>query len=356
MMESQTPQLNDPRTKMVRILFFALVTMCVIGLGYSFGASRGDVIKVAFLGSKDDEDYAGAMAFKKTIETRTDGKISVQIFPAGQFCGNARECLEALQSGTLEVTMTTAGGAGSLFGAIQVLDLPYAFDDDDTAECVVDGPFAERLRRAFLDADTGLRLGVVSNTGGWRNFATVGTPVRRAEDLAGLKLRTVTAPIQQEMMRQLEASATPIAWSELYSALATRVVEGTKNSVQDIVGMKFHEHIKHLTLDGHAYMAAMWWYSADRWQALTPENKSIISDAFSDLQKATRQITKAGEASALAEFEAAGGTIYRPSTDDRQTFIDATSGMRDWFAERYGNDWLQGLDDAVDACQADLQS
>lgn len=355
-MESQTPQMNDPRTKIVRILFFALVTMCVIGLGYSFGASRGDVIKVAFLGSKDDEDYAGAIAFKKIVEARTDGEVSVQIFPAGQFCGNARECLEALQSGTLEVTMTTAGGAGSLFGAIQVLDLPYAFDGDDTAECVVDGPFADRLRTAVLEAGTGLRLGVISNTGGWRNFATVGTPVRRAEDLAGLKLRTVTAPIQQEMMRQLGASATPIAWSELYSALATRVVEGTKNSVQDIVGMKFHEHIKHLTLDGHAYMAAMWWYSADQWEVLTPKMRSIISEAFSNLQHETRRITRAGEAAALAEFETAGGTIYRPSSDDRQSFIDATSGMRDWFAERYGNDWLESLDDAVEACQADLQS
>lgn len=350
-MNAPNPQTSDLRSKTIRILFFALVTMCAVGLAYSFGTQRGDVIKVAFLGSKDDEDYAGALAFKQMIETRTEGNISVQIFPAGQFCSNARECLEALQSGTLEVTMTTAGGAGSLFGAIQVLDLPYAFNGDAIAECVVDGPFADRLRNAVLNAGAGLRLGVISNTGGWRNFATVGTPVRQANDLKGLKLRTVTAPIQQEMMRQLEASATPIAWSELYSALATRVVEGTKNSVQDIVGMKFHEHIKHLTLDGHAYMAAMWWYSAEQWQALSEENKIIIADAFDSLQRVTRDITKAGEAAALAEFEGAGGTIYRLSGQDRQTFIDATAGMRDWFAEQYGTEWLQSLDQAVEACR-----
>ncbi len=354
-MEQDHKPANDRRTSAIRILFFALIAMCLVGLSYSFSANRGEVIKVAFLGSKDDEDYAGALAFKKTVEARTQGAVTVQIFPAGQFCGNARECLEALQSGTLEVTMTTAGGAGSLFGAIQVLDLPYAFEGDAVAECVVDGPFAERLREAMLDAGTGIRLGVISNTGGWRNFATVGTPVKEASDLKGLKLRTVTAPIQQEMMRQLDASATPIAWSELYSALATRVVEGTKNSVQDIVGMKFHEHIKHLTLDGHAYMAAMWWYSDNSWQQLSPTQQSIVQEAFSELQKVTRDVTKAGEASALEEFAQAGGTIYRPSIDDRQTFIDATAGMRRWFADRYGEQWLAALDSAVNTCQSTVK-
>lgn len=352
-MTDTKPETEDFRTKVIRFFFFVLVAMCMVGLAFSFEGKQGEVIKVAFLGSKDDEDYAGALAFKETVERETNGRLTVQIFPAGQFCGNARECLEALQSGTLEVTMTTAGGAGSLFGAIQVLDLPYAFDGDTVAECVMDGPFSGQLRGAMLEAGTGIRLGVISNTGGWRNFATVDTPVRSAEDLAGLKLRTVTAPIQQEMMRQLNASATPIAWSELYSALATKVVEGTKNSVQDIVGMKFHEHIKHLSLDGHAYMAAMWWLSEDRWQRFSMEEQRIIMTGLAALQRETRTIVKAGEQAALQEFTEAGGTVYRLSADQRQTFLDATRGMRDWFSEQYGEEWLKSLDGAVEACRSE---
>ncbi len=349
-MNDSKPETDDFRTKIIRVFFFVLVAMCLVGLAFSFGGTQGEVIKVAFLGSKDDEDYAGAVAFKETVERETGGALTVQIFPAGQFCGNARECLESLQSGTLEITMTTAGGAGSLFGAIQVLDLPYAFNGDAVAECVMDGPFSARLRAAMLDAGTGIRLGVISNTGGWRNFATVDTPVQSAEDLAGLKLRTVTAPIQQEMMRQLDASATPIAWSELYSALATKVVEGTKNSVQDIVGMKFHEHIKHLSLDGHAYMAAMWWLSDDRWQRFSAEEQRAVMNGLRALQSETRTIVKAGEQAALQEFTDAGGTIYRLSPEQRQTFVSATAGMREWFSERYGQEWLQALDGAVQAC------
>lgn len=351
-MSDTEPQADDFRTKVIRVFFFALVAMCFVGLAFSFEGKRGEVIKVAFLGSKDDEDYAGAVAFKETVERETGGRLSVQIFPAGQFCSNARECLEALQSGTLEVSMTTAGGAGSLFGAIQVLDLPYAFDGDAVAECVMDGPFSEQLRTAMLEAGTGIRLGVISNTGGWRNFATVDTPVRSAEDLAGLKLRTVTAPIQQEMMRQLNASATPIAWSELYSALATKVVEGTKNSVQDIVGMKFHEHIKHLSLDGHAYMAAMWWLSDDRWQRFTVEEKQAVVNGLRALQAQTRTIVKAGEQAALKEFTDAGGTVYQLTNEQRQSFVNATAGMRTWFSNQYGPDWLQSLDQAVQDCSS----
>ncbi len=353
-MEKQENGPTDMRNNVIRILFFALVIMCLVGLSFSFDLSRGHIIKVAFLGSQEDEDYAGALAFKKVVEERTGGATTVQVFPAGQFCSNARECLEALQSGTLEVTMTTAGGAGSLFGAIQVLDLPYAFSGDEMAECILDGPFADKLRESVLGAEAGIRLGVISNTGGWRNFATVATPVRNASDLKGLKLRTVTAPIQQEMMRQLGASATPIAWSELYSALATRVVEGTKNSVQDIVGMKFNEHIKYLTLDGHAYMAAMWWYSEPLWQDLSPEMRAIIMEGFQTLQRTTRKIVKTGEAAALQEFRASGGTVHVPSPQERKSFENATTGMRHWFAEQYGKEWLNAIDTAVNACSTNL--
>lgn len=349
-MNNTHPSNDSRRTRVIRLLFFALTTMCLVGMAFSFGNTHGEVVKVAFLGSKDDEDYAGALAFKETVERETNGALTVQIFPAGQFCGNARECLEALQSGTLEITMTTAGGAGSLFGAIQVLDLPYAFNGDDMAECVMDGPFSGKLRNAMLEAGTGIRLGAISNTGGWRNFATVDTPVRSAKDLEGLKLRTVTAPIQQEMMRQMGASATPIAWSELYSALATKVVEGTKNSVQDIVGMKFHEHIKHLSLDGHAYMAAMWWISEARWQRFTEEEQHAVMMGLQALQAKTRAIVKTGEEAALKEFIQAGGTVYKLNNMERQSFVSGTSGMRAWFSKRYGDEWLTALDTAVKTC------
>ena len=348
---SNTHETNESgRNLVIRLLFFALATVCLIGMAFSFGNKHGEVVKIAFLGSKDDEDYAGALAFKETVERETNGALLVQIFPAGQFCGSARECLEALQSGTLEITMTTAGGAGSLFGAIQVLDLPYAFKGNHVAECVMDGPFSSKLRNAMLEAGTGIRLGTISNTGGWRNFATVDTPVRSAQDLKGLKLRTVTAPIQQEMMRQLGASATPIAWSELYSALATSVVEGTKNSVQDIIGMKFHEHIKHLSLDGHAYMAAMWWISEARWQRFTEEEQHAVMMGLQALQAKTRAIVKAGEEAALQEFVEAGGTVYKLNNVERQSFVTGTSGMRTWFSQRYGEEWLIALDTAVEIC------
>ena len=209
---------------------------------------------------------------------------------------------------------------GSLFGPVQILDLPYAFKDDEAAECILDGPIFDQLRGAFIDAGTGLRLATISNTGGWRGIATVDTPVHTVDDLSGVKLRTVTAPIQQELVRNLGASATPVAWSELYTALATQVVDGTKNSVQDIVGMQFHEHIKHLTLDRHAYMAALWWYSAPKWERLDNTTKAAIEVGFQALRETTRASVKAKERVAFEEFQKAGGSVYQLSQQEKTEF------------------------------------
>ncbi len=192
----------------------------------------------------------------------------MQVFPSGQFCGSERECIEALQSGILDVHMTTFGGLATLFGAAQVLDLPYTFASDSAAECVMDGPFMQQLGTALLDAGLGLRLMAVGNTGGWRSFGTTGQTIRSIGDFRGLRIRTLPSALEQEMVREIGASPTPLPFSEVYTALSYGLLDGTKLSPQDLVGQKLHEHAKFLLLDRHAYMGALWWYSEPGWRTL----------------------------------------------------------------------------------------
>jgi len=151
------------------------------------------------------------------------------------------------------------------------------------------------LRSAVLDSGIPIRLMTVSNTGGWRNFASTDAQIRTPADIKGRKFRTISAPVQQELVRQLGGNPTPVAWSEVYTALATGVVEGTKNGIQDIVGMKLHEQIKFITLDGHSYMGGLWWYSEVSWQALPPDLQRIVYDGFQELKTVTRGIIKRRE-------------------------------------------------------------
>jgi len=315
-------------------------------------AQAADVtIKIAFLGSPADEDFDGSMVFKDYVESRTNGKAAVEIYPSGQFCSSEKECLENLQAGILEVYITTIGGFGNLFQPGQVLDLPYLFANDRIAECVFDGPFVDQMRAGVLEAGIPMRLMVMSNTGGWRNIATTTKVVKTPDDVKGLKLRTIPADIQQEMVRQLGGNPTPVAWPEVYTSLSTGVVEGTKNGITDIMNMKFPEAgLKNLTLDGHAYMGALWWYSDEAWGKLDDATKRVVFDGMNHLKTVTRAFPMRRAIEAYEDFKGQGGTIYVPTAEEKSAFQEASSGMRDWYSDKFGTEWLDKVDAAVEAC------
>ena len=318
------------------------------------GMAEAQTMRVALLSGEEDEDYDGALVLKNYVESRTDGEITVEIFPGGQFCGSYRECLEAVSNGTLQGAISTIGGFGNLFPQAQVLDLPYMFANDRVAECVFDGPFTAQLRDGVLEEIPGLRLMAIGNTGGWRNIATTDKQVTSPEDVQGLKLRTIPADIQQEMVRQMGGNPTPVAWPEVYTSLGTGVVEGTKNGITDIINMNFQDHLKNVTLDGHAYMGALWWMSQDFWNGLDDTQKRVVHDGFQHLKTVTRALPMRQEIDAYKEFEEAGGEIYVPTPEEKEAFREATSGMQDWYTEQYGAEWLDTLKSAISTCEESI--
>jgi len=333
-------------TKTRNLMGAGLAALLMLG-----GMAEAQTMRVALLSGEEDEDYDGALVLKNYVESRTDGEITVEIFPGGQFCGSYRECLEAVSNGTLQGAISTIGGFGNLFPQAQVLDLPYMFANDRVAECVFDGPFTAQLRDGVLEEIPGLRLMAIGNTGGWRNIATTDKQVTSPEDVQGLKLRTIPADIQQEMVRQMGGNPTPIAWPEVYTSLGTGVVEGTKNGITDIVNMNFHDHLKHVTLDGHAYMGALWWMSEDFWDGLDDAQKRVVYDGFQHLKTVTRALPMRQEIDAYKQFEEAGGEIYVPTPEEKEAFRNATSGMQDWYTEQYGPEWLEKLQSAITTCE-----
>ena len=164
---------------------------------------------------------------------------------------------------------------------------------------------------AILEQGLGLRLMAVGNTGGWRSFATTRQRIQSPADLARLRIRTLPSALEQEMVRALGASPTPLPWSEVYYALSAGLLDGTKNSVQDVVGMKLHEHVRFLFVDRHSYMGAMWWYSERQWQALPADLKPIVAEGFRVLAIATREAAAARQGPAFEAFRASGGVGRR---------------------------------------------
>ena len=335
----------------MRLLLVLVLAGSIAGVLASRVERAPYTIRIAFLASQDDEDYFGAVAFRDTVQSLLPGQVDVQIFPSGQFCGSERECIESLQSGVLEMHQTTVGGLATLYPRVQVLDLPYTFSDDAVAECVLDGPIVSDMGKAILADGLGLRLMAIGNTGGWRDFATTSRRIASIGDFTGLRIRTLPSAMEQQMVRDLGASPMALPWSEVYGALSAGLLDGIKNSIQDVVGMKLDDHIRYLYMDHHAYMASMWWYSEPQWQRLPPQVQDAVTQGFKALAIETRRAAKRREAPAMAEFLRRGGIADRAAPAQRAELKAATSGLRDWYAERYGREWLDRLDAAVTSCE-----
>ncbi|MGB1829842.1 MAG: TRAP transporter substrate-binding protein DctP, partial [Paracoccaceae bacterium] len=285
--------------------------------------------------NENDEDYDGLIVFKNYVESASNGAIAVEMFIGTQLCSNGTECLQGVADGTIDVVIQTSGGTAGLFPFVQVLDLPYLMADDRVAESVLanGSEFVTTMQGMVSDTSGGaIRLMTIGNTGGWRNFANTQRRVQNPSDMNGLKIRTVVADLPQELVKALGASPTPIPWPELFSSLQTGVVEGSKNGITDIMNMKFPDAgLKYVTLDGHAYMGALWFMNNDKFMSMPEGLRTVVADGFYQLQQATFASPKRKSIQAYADFVAGGGDLYVPTPEEKAAFKEAAAPVYDWF-------------------------
>ena len=310
--------------------------------------------------NENDEDYDGLVVFKNYVEAASNGAIEVELFIGTQLCSNGAECLQGVADGSIDVYISTSGGASGLFPYVQVLDLPYLMADDRIAEHVLSGDFTRKMRdMALEDSGDAIRLMTIGNTGGWRNFANTKRRVAEPSDMEGLKIRTVVADLPQELVKALGASPTPIPWPELFTSFQTGVVEGSKNGITDIMGMKFPDAgLQYVTLDGHAYMGALWWMSNANFKALPEDMRRVVVDGFYALQQATFASPKRKSIQAYEDFVAGGGDLYVPTPAQKAAFKESAAPVYDWFKENVarGDAIFTALTDAVSAAEADINA
>lgn len=343
---------------MLRGLTVAAVTAAVFAGGTFAASAQEYTIRATANSNENDEDYDGLVVFKNYVEAASNGQIGVEMFIGTQLCSNGTECLQGIADGSIDVYISTSGGAAGIFPYVQVLDLPYLMADDRVAETVLQGDFVRTMRDMALDDSNGMiRLMTVGNTGGWRNFANTKRRVQMPADLEGLKIRTVVADLPQELVKALGASPTPIPWPELFTSFQTGVVEGSKNGITDIMGMKFPDAgLQYVTLDGHAYMGALWWMNNDKFMSMPEDLRRVVVDGFYQLQQATFASPKRKSIQAYEDFVAGGGDLYVPTPEEKAAFKEAAAPVYDWFKSNVegGEAIFTALTDAVASAEADL--
>ncbi len=349
--------------KLGTILKSAVVATALSAMGFAAYAD-GHAIKIRATANsnENDEDYDGLVVFKNYVEQASNGAIEVEMFIGTQLCGNGAECLQGIGDGTIDVYISTSGGVSGIFPFVQVLDLPYLMADDRVAEAVLQNgsDFMKTMQGMVreVSGDT-MRLMTIGNTGGWRNFANTKRRVQNPEDMEGLKIRTVVADLPQELVKALGASPTPIPWPELFTSFQTGVVEGSKNGITDIMGMKFPDAgLQYVTLDGHAYMGALWFMNNEKLMSMSPELRQVVSDGFYQLQQATFASPKRKSIQAYQDFQAGGGDLYVPTPDEKAAFKAAAAPVYEWFTANVdgGQAAYDALNASVAAAEAQINA
>ena len=329
----------------------------VLGLT-AFSATAADyVIKYGHPGpvGPDSDDHVAGEFLKAFLETRSNGAIEVQIFPGSQL-GNFREMVEQVNAGTLEIAHTALGGLVGFMPELQAIELPYIIRDDMVAECMIEGPFFEDVRKAFLEKSSNVNLIGVGNTGRFRSMFTADTLVKSADDLKGIKMRVINSQLPVEMMQFYGANPTPVAWGELYTSLATGVVEGTKNAVTDIMPNKMNEVLKYATMDEHAYLWGFMAVSQSFLESMPDDLRALTVAGIRQMANVQREFNKGAEGSQNAAFVAAGGEIYVPTGEEMETFRAVKEPMGEWYKAQFGNEWHDKFTGAAADCEASVDA
>ena len=173
----------------------ALAAGALVAIALSGTANAKEwVLKYGHVGPVTSDDQIPGEFLKSFLESRSQGQIKVEIYPAAQL-GNFREMIEQVQLNALELTHTTVGGMASFVPELQVTDIPYMMRDDLVAEKIAASPLMDKIRDEVLKKTKNVRLVAVGNTGRWRSFFTTKKLIKTAADMKGIKMRTINSPL-----------------------------------------------------------------------------------------------------------------------------------------------------------------
>jgi len=291
------------------------------------------VIKFSHVVAQDTPKGKAAEYFKKLAEERTKGKVKVQVYPNSQLYKDKEE-LEALQLGAVQMLAPSLAKFGPLgVKEFEVFDLPYLFDNYDDLHKVTQGPVGQQLL-GKLDSK-GIK-GLAFWDNGFKHFSA-NKPLKSPADLKGLKMRIQSSKVLDEQMRALGALPQVMAFSEVYQALQTGVVDGTENPPSNMYTQKMHEVQKHMTTTAHGYLGYAVIVNKRFWDGLPADVRAQLDSAMRDATKYANDIAKKENDADLAKIAKSGKTaIYNPTPAEREAFKKALLPVHAKMAERIG--------------------
>jgi tripartite ATP-independent transporter DctP family solute receptor len=259
-------------------------------------------IRFGHLNNPDHPVSLGVKKFAEIVAQKSGGKMQVKEFPSNQL-GTEQQQTSALQGGVQEMQAPATTSIVGIVKDFGVVDFPFTVGNYAQAFALLDGPLGKSLAAKL--PDKGL-IGLAYWDLGFRNVTNSKRPITKAEDLEGLKLRVIPNPVFLDTFKAFGANPVPMSFSELFTALEMRTVDGQENPYSVILSNKFYEVQKYVSGTNHVYGTNIILMSRKFWDKLSPAEQKILQDAALEARDYQRQVSRAAAEKAVGELTAKG--------------------------------------------------
>ncbi len=294
-------------------------------------------------GLVDDSNQGRAVRlFAKEVEKATGGKMKVRGI-GNAALGSDMQMQQALIGGAQEMMVGSTATLVGVAPQMALWDTPFLINNAKEADALLDGPVGDKVR-ATLESK-GI-VGLVYWENGFRNLTNNKHPVTKLEDMNGIKLRVMQNNVFLDSFKALGANAVPLPFSELFTALETKAVDGQENPYNTVVSSKFYEVQKYLTVTNHVYSPWMVSVSKKWWDGLSKDEQKVIMDAAKKARDFERKDTRDEAAKALADLKTKGMQVNELSAAEAGRMRDKLTQVNASVATTVGMDlWKQTQDE-----------
>ena len=278
-----------------------------------------------------------AKVFAEQVEKASGGKMKVRAIGAAAL-GPDVQMQQALIGGAQEMMVGSTATLVGITKEMAIWDTPFLFNNVNEADAVLDGPVGQKVMDKLTEK--GL-VGLVYWENGFRNLTNTKRPVTKLEDLEGIKLRVMQNNVYLESFKTLGANALPMPFSELFSALETKTVDGQENPFNTILSSKFFEVQKYLSVTNHVYSPWIVLVSKKWWDQLSKDEQKILRDAAIASRDFERKDTREEAGRALAELKAKGMIVNELSPQESARMRDMLTKVNAGIAVNVGMDLWQ---------------
>lgn len=274
-------------------------------------------IKLGHTGAPEHHFQKIATRYAELVAERTNNEVKITVYPSDSL-GKQIELVEGTMIGTNDMVLTSDAVLSNFVPEIGVINLPFLFRDNNHVRHALDGKVGDALAKK-VEAQGAVVIGWWEN--GFRHITNSKKPISSPSDIQGMKLRVPEGPVFVETFRALGANATPIAFTELYSALQLGVVDGQENPPAHILTQKFYEVQKYASRTGHIYLSSPVLINKSLFESLPAEYQQVLLNTGKELAAEHTRMVLAEENAQWQSIESAGMKV---NDVDKTPFIEAT--------------------------------